>query len=215
MLFVDDAPELRELVLRAFEGNDVRVAATVSAARNAIRDELPEVLILDVDLPDGDGVQLCRSLRQDGVMVPILMLTAHGQVHQRVAGLDAGADDFIAKPFAMSELRARIRALVRRGPLSARGRVRVGSAEIDPAARRAWRGDTEVPVTRREWAVIDQLLVREGVVVAREHLLDAIWGEDSERTRASLDTILSRIRRKLGAEAIETRRGQGHVLHTR
>lgn len=217
LLFVDDAPEMRELVVRAFEleGHTVRVAATVAEAQRALRNEVPEVLILDVALPDGDGVTLCRELRARNVPVPILLLTAHGEVRQRVAGLDAGADDFIAKPFAMSELKARIRALARRGPISLPGGVRIGTAEVDPSARRAWHGDEEIPITRREWAVLDLLLAHKGTVVARDHILEAVWGDDTPRARASLDTIISRIRRKLGADAIETRRGQGHVLQTR
>lgn len=217
LLFVDDAPDMRELARQVFEthGHQVRTAATLAEARDALRAEAPEVLVLDVALPDGNGVDWCRELRATACTVPILLLTAHGDVRERVAGLDAGADDFIAKPFAMSELRARIRALGRRGPLVARGPVRLGGADVDASARRAWVDGAEVPITRREWAVLDLLLANEGVVVSREHVLDAVWGEDTRRARASLDTIVSRIRRKLGADAIETRRGQGHVVQTR
>ncbi len=214
LLFVDDAPEMRALAQRAFDPthDTVRVAASCAEARVALRDELPEVLILDVALADGNGVVLCQELRGRDIDVPILLLTAHGDVGQRVAGLDAGADDFLTKPFAMAELRARIRALARRGPWTRPSLLRVGDVALDASARRAWRGGDEVPVTRREWAVLDLLLARRGDLVRREHILEAAWGEDTASARASLDTILSRLRRKLGSDVVETVRGQGHAI---
>src|SRR5689334_4474998 len=118
LLIVDDHPELLDLVQRALARDDhvVHTAKTLADARGAIAERPPDVLILDLALPDGTGIDLCRELRRSGATFPILLLTAHGEVPQRVAGLDAGADDFLAKPFAMAELRARVRALGRRGP---------------------------------------------------------------------------------------------------
>jgi DNA-binding response OmpR family regulator len=214
LLFVDDAQELLELAERAFtrEGHEVRVAGSVEGALACLRDETPDVLVLDVQLPDGTGVELCRTLRRQGSKVPILLLTAYGEVARRVEGLDAGADDFLAKPFAMAELRARVRALARRGPIERTSRTQVGAVELDVSARQALRDGVEVPVTAREWSVLELLLSRRGGVVSRTHILESVWGEDTDGARASLDVIVGRIRRKLGPEVVRTVRGEGYVI---
>lgn len=214
VLVVDDDPELRDLVMRALERDGHRVvgAQSCATARAQLGAEGADVVVLDVALPDGTGVDLCRELRASGERVPILLLTAHGEVPQRVAGLDAGADDFVAKPFAIAELRARVRALGRRGPVD-RGTVhRRGDVELDLGARRARRAGEEVPLTTREWAILELLAGRGGRVIARGEILDAVWGEITDEASASLDVLIARIRRKLGADCVRTQRGQGYAL---
>lgn len=214
ILLVDDAHDLLDLVQRAFqrEGHEVRVATTLEAARTEVQYAVPDVLVLDVELPDGSGVEFCRELRRAHAYFPILLLTAHGEVHERVAGLDAGADDFLGKPFALAELRARVRALGRRGPLERPSLVRLGEVELDLTARRAVKEGHKLPVTAREWAVLELLVARAGRVVGRGTILASVWGEETEGASASLDVIMARIRRKLGSTALRTVRGEGYVV---
>lgn len=214
VLVVDDSPEVLDLVGRALErdGHRVRVAESVAQARLEIAACVPEILVLDLALPDGTGIDLCRALRTEGSRFPILLLTAHGEVRRRVAGLDAGADDFLAKPFAVAELRARVRALGRRGPIERPTHVRVGEVALDLSSRRATRADLDVPVTAREWAVLELLVARRGRVVERDTILDLVWNEVSDRSSSSLDVIMGRIRRKLGVSAIRTVRGEGYAI---
>lgn len=214
LVLVDDSEELLDLVERALirDGHEVKTATTLEEARTELRDCDPDVLILDLILPDGMGVDLCRDLRADGRTFPILMLTAHGEVQRRVEGLDSGADDFLAKPFAIAELRARVRALARRGPLTKSSRVRLGEVTIDLSARRAYRDEIEVPITNREWAILEMLLSRRGRVVERNALLINLWDEVSDKANASLDVIMGRIRRKMGEDFVRTVRGEGYMI---
>lgn len=202
------------MLARAFERERHRVslAASVAEARAALAVDPPQVIVLDVALPDGSGVELCRELRQRDVRIPILLLTAHGEVRQRVEGLDAGADDFLAKPFAIAELRARVRALGRRGPIERGTQVRVGEVELDLGACAARRAGREVPVTAREWAILQLLAARNGRVVNRSAILEAVWGDASEGANASLEVMITRIRRKLGPAVVRTVRGEGYAL---
>lgn len=214
VLLVDDNAELRELVTRALarDGHAVTAVATVAAARSALADGAPEVVVLDLGLPDGSGMDLCRALRAEGERTPILMLTAQGAVARRVEGLEAGADDFLAKPFAVAELRARVRVLGRRGPPAAPSTWRQGDVALDFAARRAAVGGAAVPLTAREWALVEYLAARGGRVARRGEILDAVWGTDSPQASASLDVLAARVRRKLGAGALRTVRGEGYAL---
>lgn len=214
VLVVEDHAETRELVTRAIarDGHVVAGAGSAEEARRAVAAGSWDVLVVDLGLPDGDGLMLCRGLRAEGHDAPVLVLTAQGAVACRVECLDAGADDFLPKPFALAELRARVRALGRRGPLP-RGLVRtVGEVRLDVTARRATRGGAAIPLTAREWAVIELLVARGGAVVSREEILEAAWGEASEHASASLDVIIARTRRKLGAEVIRTVRGEGYAV---
>jgi DNA-binding response OmpR family regulator len=214
LLVVDDSSELVDLLVRSFasEGHELRTARDLDSARQALTDFVPEVVVLDVELPDGSGVDFCRELRDAGRIWPVLLLTAHGAVHERVAGLDAGADDFLTKPFAVAELRARVRALGRRGPIERPSALSIAGVELDLAARRAFAAGGEVPVTGREWALLELLLSRQGRVVWGGTRLEVVWGELSEGASASLDVIMARIRRKLGSQLIRTVRGEGYVI---
>lgn len=214
LLLVDDATDLLDLVTRSLsrDGHEVQTAVTLEQARQLLSTSTPDVVILDLELPDGSGIDLCRQLRQAGNTVPVLLLTAHGEVHRRVTGLDAGADDFVAKPFAMAELRARVRALGRRGPMDRPSTIELGTLMIDLASRRAFDAGREIPVTGREWAVLELLLGRRGRVVSRAAILEVVWGDEGEGANASLDVIMMRIRRKLGTSLIRTVRGEGYVI---
>jgi len=214
VLLVDDNPELRDLVTRALtrDGHAVTAVATVAAARAALADAPQEVVVLDLGLPDGSGMDLCRALRAEGERVPILMLTAQGAVARRVEGLESGADDFLPKPFAVAELRARVRVLGRRGATAASTAWRHGAVALDFAARRAVVEGAEVPLTAREWALVEFLAGRGGRVARRGEILDAVWGDDTPQASASLDVLAARVRRKLGATVLRTVRGEGYAL---
>jgi DNA-binding response OmpR family regulator len=213
VIVVDDDTDVRSVLTRALQadGHVVISASDLDGARARIF-EGADLLVLDLGLPDGSGLDLCRELRAAGSTVPILLLTALSQVRQRVEGLDAGADDFLAKPFAVAELRARVRALGRRGSLP-RGLVWVrGDVRLDFAGRIAVRGGAAIGVTAREWAILEMLARRPGGVVSRGDLLDGVWGDASDSASSSLEVLVGRLRRKLGAEVIRTLRGEGYAL---
>lgn len=214
VLVIEDHPETRELVARALarDGHAVTGTRDGAEALGVVDAAEPDVIVLDLGLPDTPGVDLCRELRRRGHAAPLLVLTAHGAVACRVECLDAGADDFLPKPFAVAELRARVRALGRRQERRTPARIERGDVVLDLAARRAWRAELEVLLTAREWAILDILANAEGALVGREVLLVKIWGEANEAHSASLDVLLTRIRRKLGRERIRTLRGEGHAL---
>lgn len=213
ILVVDDDPELAELVERALarEGHVTTVADSIEAAREELT-EPQDVIVLDIGLPDGSGVELCRELRDRGRAEAILLLTAQSAVVQRVEGLNAGADDYLVKPFAVAELRARVRALGRRRSSPPTVRHAWKNVELDLAARRAWRDGVEVEVTAREWAILEILARSQGRVVSRDRLLEHAWGEVSEAAGASLEVLVGRIRRKLGRGLVRTARGRGYAL---
>jgi DNA-binding response OmpR family regulator len=219
ILVVEDDGETRRVVADALvaEGHRVTAVGRADAGTKALRTGGIAAVVLDVWLPDGNGIDLCREWRRSGIRVPILMLTARTDVSSRVKGLDAGADDYLGKPFALSELRARLRALLRRGarPIDEqvleRGRVR-----IDFGRRQAWLGPAEVPLTRRELDVLERLFSAKGHAVSRDDLLEDVWGDATPEAAASLEVIIARLRRKLedqaGAALIRTLRGYGYAL---
>lgn len=211
---MDDHAGLRDLLRRSLrrDGHVVQLAPTVQTARDALKAAHFDVIVLDHALPDGTGTDLCRELRKVGNKVAVLLLTAHGEVAQRVASLDAGADDFLAKPFAIAELRARVRALGRRGPALHSSSLKVKDVDMDFVARRAVRGGVPVGLTAREWAVMELLAHNAGRVIGRSELLERVWGTASERASASLDVIMTRIRGKIGEEVVRTVRGEGYAL---
>jgi len=200
------------VVTRALEadGHRVSTAADLASAKRAL--EGIELVVLDLRLPDGSGLELCRWLREERSRLPVLLLTAQSQVSNRVEGLDSGADDFLAKPFAVAELRARVRALGRRASLP-RGHLYVtASIRLDFGGRRATRDGATVALTAREWAILELLAGRAGRVVSRADLLDAVWGDSDIAAANSLEVLIGRLRRKLGADSISTQRGEGYSL---
>jgi len=219
VLVVEDDPETREVVARALreDGFAVEAQAHASGGTRSMQRGGVSAVILDVWLPDGSGIDLCRAWRTSGLEVPILMLTARTDVGSRVAGLDAGADDYLGKPFALAELKARLRALLRRGPRSGGERVlRRGDVVVDFARRQAFAAGAEVPLTRREIEVLERLARGGGHAVARDDLLEDVWGEASDAAAASLEVILARLRRKLERDRkgalLRTVRGYGYAL---
>jgi DNA-binding response OmpR family regulator len=214
VLVVDDHAEVRELVERALlrDGHQVTGVGSVAAARAELAAHGFELLLLDLGLPDGSGQQLCQQLRATGADLPVLVLTAQSAIASRVEVLDAGADDYLSKPFAVAELRARVRALGRRRGGPRVFRYQRGGVVVDFSARRAWVNEQEAPITAREWSIIELLVSRNGRVVSRSDLLDAVWGDVNEANSQSLDTLIARIRRKLDQHLIRTVRGEGYVL---
>ena len=216
LLVVDDDEETRCLLVRNLQlaSHGVKAVDSCAAAREALAREHFDVVLLDVMLPDGSGIELCSQLRQSQVDVPILLLTAKGEVKSRVLGLEAGADDYLGKPFAISELRARVKALGRRGPLRRDRSIAIGALRVEVESRTVLLDEAVVPLTARELAIVNLLASRSGRIVAREELLESVWGEANDSARASLDVLVARIRRKLGKHAamLHTVRGVGYRL---
>ena len=220
ILVVEDNAEVRtfvEATLRQ-DGHDPVGVATRTEAEIALRDGTFAGAVLDWMLPDGSGVELCRAMRATGNETPVLMLTARTDVEDRVAGLDAGADDYLKKPFAAAELKARVRALVRRGPRLVDEVLRLGPVEIHFGARRVMSGGTELYLTAREFSILEELARAKGRVLPRSSLLLAVWGNDGTAASGSLEVLVARLRRKLadaGArDPIRTMRGVGYALRS-
>lgn len=218
-LVVEDDAETREFVARALaeDGLEVRTASRAERAARLLREERFDVVVLDLGLPGGSGFEVCARARLDGVTVPILMLTARSEVASRVQGLEAGADDYLGKPFALAELRARVRALLRRRraePLETV--VEYAGVSLDLRKRRAFRGADEIPLTPRELDLLLRLARARGAVVPRETLLADVWGRETPEASASLEVIVSRLRRKLprrdGGSLVRNVRGVGYAL---
>jgi two-component system OmpR family response regulator len=175
-----------------------------------------DAIVLDVMLPGIDGFEVCRRLRDDGVWSPILMLTARDGVPDRVAGLDSGADDYLVKPFSYAELLARLRALARRGRVERPTDLRVGDLRMDPAKRQVWRGDTEVDLSAKEFAVLEVFMRRPGEVLTRFQLLEHAWDYEYENRSNIVDSYVRLLRKKIdkpfGTESIQTVRGAGYRL---
>jgi two-component system OmpR family response regulator len=175
-----------------------------------------DAIVLDVMLPGGDGFSVCRSLREHDVWTPVLLLTAREAVDDRVTGLDAGADDYLLKPFAFSELLARLRALRRRSPVERPVALAVGDLRLDPALGRAWRGDVELTLSAKEFAVLEAFMRRPGEIFSRSSVLDAAWDMGYERRSNLVDVYVRLLRDKIdrpfGRHALETVRGVGYRL---
>jgi DNA-binding response OmpR family regulator len=215
ILVVDDDSPTRELLARSLgrAGHVASAAANLQEAEAMVRGEHFDLLVLDVMLPDGSGLDLCRALRQQRVNTPVLLLTAQGAVGDRVEGLDAGADDYLPKPFAVSELVARVRALGRRGSLREEVVV-VGDVEIDLGGHRVLLAGKSVAMTARELAILETLARNHRQVVSRDQILESVWGTVSESKVNTLEVLMARIRRKLGGASapIRTVRNLGYSL---
>jgi two-component system, OmpR family, response regulator MprA len=215
VLVVDDDPPLRRMLARTLtaEGYDVTVAADGGAALAEAERTAPDVIVLDVAMPGLDGLTVARRLRSKGLPTPILMLTARDAVPDRVAGLEAGADDYLVKPFAVQELIARLRALTRRGAdgLAAAGVRSYGDLTLDVSARRATRAGREIELTGREAALLELLMREPGRVLTRERAIAVIWDDGAEAN--VVDRYVTRLRRKVGSPPlIRTVRGSGFTL---
>lgn len=177
-----------------------------------------DAIVLDLMLPGMNGVEVCRRLREGGVWSPVLMLTARDAVEDRVAGLDAGADDYLPKPFSFAELLARLRALARRGTAERPAVIDVGSLRLDPATRQVWRGETEIQLSAKEFALLETFMRRPGQVLSRFQLLEHAWDYAYENKSNVVDVYVRYLRDKVdrpfGVESIETVRGAGYRLHT-
>jgi DNA-binding response OmpR family regulator len=213
ILVVDDDAAVQSAVARALrsDGHAVTTASDLAEARELVAGGV-DMIVLDLRLPDGFGLDLCRELRRESCNAPILVLTALSQVARRVEGLDAGADDFLAKPFALAELRARVRALGRRGATPRGLVVSVGDVVLDFAGRSAHRESKIVSLTAREWTILEVLARRSGRLVAHTDLLESVWGEVNEILADTVAVLIGRLRRKLGEQVIRTIRGEGYAL---
>jgi two-component system response regulator MprA len=220
LLLVEDDPSVRGAVDRGLRtaGHTVDVAITGDKALAAATATPYDAIVLDRGLPGMDGLEVCRQLRASGNAVPILMLTARAAVTERVEGLDAGADDYVIKPFALDELLARIRAFERRSPQAgqARGALRFEDLELDRDAMTARRGDRDIPLTRTEYQLLELLLANPKRVLSRDVIFEKVWGYDFGPDSNSLDVYIGYLRRKLEANGakrlIHTVRGVGYVL---
>jgi two-component system response regulator MprA len=205
-----------------FEGYAVKTAADGGQALDLVRETRPDGVILDVTMPVLTGLEACRRLRAEGNLVPVLMLTARGSVSDRVAGLDAGADDYLAKPFALQELLARVRALLRRNLHLATQKPEdtesLGFADLilNPVTREVRRGDREIRLTRTEFSILEVFLRHPRQVLTRSVLFDQVWGFDFGTTSNGLDVYIGYLRKKLEAagdrRVLHTVRGVGYVL---
>lgn len=217
VLLTEDEERMAALVADALreDGHDVEVTHDGRTALDRAREGTYEVLVLDVMLPDIDGFTVCRELRKSGVRTAVLMLTARDSVEDRVQGLDVGADDYLVKPFAVAELRARVRALARR-PAGLHGpEIRVGDLVLDPLKREVKRGGRRLDLTAREYGFLSFLMRHEGETLTRAEILDGVWGEGSEPYGNVVDLYIHYLRTKTeqhGPRLIQTVRGLGYVM---
>jgi two-component system, OmpR family, response regulator PrrA len=218
VLVVDDDEDIRKALERALrlEGFAVRTADGGHRALELIDQERPGVMVLDVVMPDLSGITVVSRLRARGDDTPICILSARDEVEDRVAGLEAGADDYVVKPFDIGELAARLRALLRRMPSAQGEPIRVGELVVDPARRTVHRGGRQIDLTRREFELLEELARHRNVVLTREQLLERVWGYDFAVDGNVVDVFVGYLRRKLEAEGepriVHTVRGVGFVL---
>ena len=219
VLVVDDEPAVRQALERALaaEGHDVAVAGDGRAALERLVDQPVDAVVLDVAMPGLDGLEVCRRLRGAGDRTPVLMLTARDAVDDRVAGLDAGADDYLVKPFALKELKARLRALVRRAePGEGDGPLRFADLELDPEAHEVRRGGRRIELSRTEFTLLELFVRHPRQVLTRSAIFERVWGYDFGATSNALGVYVGYLRRKTeegGApRLLHTVRGIGYVL---
>jgi two-component system response regulator MprA len=218
VLVVDDEPAVRDALRRALtlEGYEVDLAEDGIEGVTAAATRGPDAIVLDVLMPGLDGLEVCRRIRESGDRTPILMLTARDEVQDRVAGLDAGADDYLAKPFALEELNARLRALVRRSAGGDGDVFRFGDLALDTRTREVTRGDRPIDLTRTEFSLLELFLLNPRQVLSRSQIFDRVWGYDFGPSTNALEVYIGYLRRKLEAggepRLIQTVRGVGYAL---
>jgi two-component system response regulator MprA len=217
VLVVEDDDAISQVLQRSLrmEGYDVRLAGDGLAALDEAHSFLPDLVILDLGLPKLDGLEVAKTLREADD-VPILMLTARDAVESRVEGLDAGADDYLVKPFERQELLARLRALLRRRPPRGQASITVGDLRLNPDTHEVLRGERALDLTQREFELLEYLMRNERIVVSRQRLLDEVWGYDPFSMTNTIEVFVSNLRRKLEAggepRLLHTIRGAGYVL---
>jgi two-component system, OmpR family, response regulator MprA len=221
ILVVDDERAVRESLKRALEleGYEIELAADGQEALQRLEgngESQPDAVLLDVLMPNVDGLEVCRRLRRSGNRVPVLMLTARDEVENRVSGLDAGADDYVTKPFALEELVARIRALLRRTSADDDEVLRFADLELDPGTREVRRGGEQIDLTRTEFALLELFLTNPRQVLTRSIIFERVWGYDFGFASNSLDVYIGYLRRKTETggrpRLIQTVRGVGYAL---
>jgi two-component system, OmpR family, response regulator MprA len=219
ILVVDDERAVRDSLRRALEleGYEIELAADGQEALSRLESEAePDAVILDVLMPGVDGLEVCRRLRRSGSRLPVLMLTARDEVENRVAGLDAGADDYVTKPFALEELVARVRALLRRTTSGSDDVLRFGDLELDPGTREVRRDGQPIELTRTEFSLLELFMVNPRQVLTRSIIFERVWGYDFGFASNSLDVYIGYLRRKTeaggGPRLIQTVRGVGYAL---
>ena len=218
VLVVEDDPEVAEFLQRVLRDATwaVDVTPTCAAARQQLAMVPYDLAVIDVGLPDGDGFELCRALRREGNHTPVLLLTARNAVNDRVRGLDAGADDYLAKPFAVSELLARLRALARRPSAVVAPVLQCDDLTLDPAQRTVYRAGVELALTAREFALLEFLLRNARRVCTRARILEAVWDDNFDPVANAVDVLVGRLRRKVDRPGLRplvcTIRGTGYML---
>jgi len=218
VLVIEDEVRMGRLLKRALEeeGHAVDVAGDGPDGLWLATENSYAAVVLDVMLPGFDGFELCRRLREAGIWVPVLMLTARDEVGDRVRGLDAGADDYLAKPFSLLELAARLRALARRDDRRRPAVLSEGDLRLDPASKRAWRAGTELRLSPKEFSLLEFFLRHPGVVLTRSQLIEAVWDFAYDGGSNVVDQYVNYLRRKVdtpfGRHDIETARGMGYRL---
>jgi DNA-binding response OmpR family regulator len=214
VLVVEDDALIARGIVAGLRGQDITAdaVATVAQAETALATSHCDALVLDLGLPDSDGMTLLRRLRASGSMLPILVLTARDAVEDRVAGLQAGADDYVLKPFDLAELGARLHALTRRADGRSVNMLTVGELRLDPASGDVWHGGEKVALTRRETALLASLMRADGRCLSAEQLKDSLYGFDLEVESNALSVHIHNLRRKLGVDTIETVRGLGYRI---
>jgi two-component system, OmpR family, response regulator len=218
VLIVEDHQKLANLIRRGLHKEGMAADVEANGEEALIRAQATEydAIILDLMLPGLDGFEVCRRLRAAEVWSPILVLTARDSVRDRVAGLDGGADDYLTKPFSYAELLARLRALTRRGSVERPTELRVGELRLDPAKRRVRRGDTEIDLSAKEFAILETFMRRPGEVLSRFALLEHVWDYEYENRSNVVDSYVRYLRQKIdrpfGVHSIETVRGAGYRL---
>jgi DNA-binding response OmpR family regulator len=220
ILLVEDERKVASFVARALRENAyaVDVAPTGEEGFRLASENSYDAILLDVRLPGITGIELCRKLRREEIQSPILMLTARGLVEQRVEGLDAGADDYLTKPFALAELQARVRAIVRRGFRRGEAKLRCGDLELDRHRRSVSRGAGKVPLTSKEFALLELLLLRAPESVTRSEIIEHVWDSHFDSETNLVDVYINRLRQKIdqghAVKLVHTLRGVGYRLGT-
>lgn len=221
LLVVEDERRLAQRLARGLreEGFAVDTAPTLATARDRAIENEYDLVLLDLRLPDGSGLDLLRSWREEGLAAPVLVLTAHDQLEEKIAGLDAGADDYQTKPFEFEELLARVRALLRRRPVPPRDVLEYADLSLDRSARRARRAGRALDLTPKEFALLEHFLLHAGAVVSRDTLAEHVWDASYEARSNVIDVLVGRLRRKLETDGaprlLHTAPGTGWILEGR